>query len=133
VPGRSAAATRAERVAGVVEGSPLPPPVKEPVSRVTSAVRAAAETRGGATAAGPGGAATLHLQELPDGSWVGNAAWAGRTLTEGATDPDVVICRLAAHLAAMPEADRPTTVKLTRVPKAGQREEREADLASLLG
>ena len=75
----------------------------------------------------------MYLQGLPAGSWVGNAAWAGRTLTEGATDPDLVIRRLGAHLAGMPEADRPTTVKLTRVPKAGQREEREADLASLLG
>jgi hypothetical protein len=133
----SAAAAQVERAAEAVSVSSLPGPVKETVSQVTATVREAAEqvrgaTAGGATAAGAGGAASMYLQELPDGSWVGNAAWGGRTLTDGATDPDLLIRRLAAHLAAMPEAGRPATIKLTRVPRDGQREEREVDLAGLL-
>jgi hypothetical protein len=129
----SAAAGQAERAAAALDASPLPRPVKETVSRATTTVRAAAEKASDAMAAAPDAAATVYVQELPDGSWIGNAAWGGRTLTDGATDPDLVIRRLAAHLAAMPEAGRPATVKLTRVPRDGQREEREADLASLLG
>jgi hypothetical protein len=129
----SAAVTQAERMAEVVEVSTLPPPVKETVSRVRTAVRAAADKGDGATAAGLGGAATVSVQELPDGSWIGNAAWGGRTLTDGATDDALVVRRLAARPAAMPGAGRPATVKLTRVPRAGPREEREVDPASLLG
>ena len=128
----SAAAAQVERAAEAVSVSSLPGPVKETVSQVTATVREAAEQVRGATAAGAGGAASMYLQELPDGSWVGNATWGGRTLTDGATDPDLLIRRLAAHLAAMPEAGRPATIKLTRVPRDGQREEREADLAGLL-
>ena len=129
----SATATRAERAAGAIDSSAFPPPVKETVRRATMTVRAAAEKVGGMTPAATTGAAVVSVQELRDGSWIGNAAWGGRTLSEGATDPDLVVRRLAARLAAMPGAGRPDTVKLTRVSQAGQREEREADLASLLG
>jgi hypothetical protein len=82
--------------------------------------------------ASPARQAVLHVQELKDGSWVGNAAWAGRTLTDGAPDGDLVIRRLAARLAALPDGGRPEGVKLTRIPQSGQREDRECDLASLL-
>jgi hypothetical protein len=83
--------------------------------------------------AAPARTAVLYLQELRDGSWLGNVAWGGRTLTDAGTDPQLAIRRLAARLAAMPEAGPPDTVKLTRVPLGGQREERDHDLASLLG
>jgi hypothetical protein len=83
--------------------------------------------------AAPARTAVVHLQELRDGTWIGNAAWGGRTLTDAAPDPQLVLRRLAAHLTAMPEAGRPESVKLTRVPQSGQREERELDLGSLLG
>lgn len=129
----SAAATRAERAVGAVDASDVPHPIKEAVRRGTMAVRVAAEKVGGTTPAAPARTAALYVQELHDGSWIGNAGWGGRTLTEGATDPDLVVRRLAAHLTAMTEAGRPDTVKLTRVPQSGQREERETDLASLLG
>jgi hypothetical protein len=82
--------------------------------------------------AAPARTATLYLQELHDGSWIGNASWGGRTLTDGATEPQPILRRLAARLAAMPEAGRPEIVKLTRVPQAGDREEREMSLESLL-
>jgi hypothetical protein len=82
--------------------------------------------------AAPARTAVLYLQELRDGSWIGNATWGGRTLTDGATDSESVLRRLAARLAAMPGAGRPDVVKLTRIPQAGQREERETELAALL-
>ena len=126
----SAAADRAERVAEVAS---VPPPVQDIASRAATSVRSAAELLGGGATAAPARVAALHLQELPDGSWVGNVAWGGRTLSDGAPDAQVVTRRLAARLAAMPEAGPPAVVKLTRVPKGGQREERESDLASLLG
>ena len=62
-----------------------------------------------------------------------NAAWGGRTLTDGGTDEPLVIRRLATRLAAMAETGQPQAVRLTRVPQGGEREERESDLASLLG
>jgi hypothetical protein len=117
----SAAAGRAERAAGAVDASPLPRPVKETARRATTAVRAAGEKLGGAMPAGPARAAVLYAQELRDGSWIGNVAWGGRTLTDGAADAQLVIRRLAARLAAMPGAGRPTSVKLTRVSRGGQR------------
>jgi hypothetical protein len=129
----SAAAGRAERAAGAVDASPLPGPVKETARRATTAVRAAGEQLGGAMPAAPAQPAALYVQELRDGSWIGNAAWGGRTLTDGATDAQVVIRRLAARLAAMPGAGRPDSVKVTRVSQGGRREEHESDLASLLG
>ena len=82
--------------------------------------------------AAPARTAILHVQELLDGSWVGNAAWGGRTLSDGASDVQVIIRRLAARMAAMPEAGRPDSVRLTRVPRGGEREERDVDLDSLL-
>jgi hypothetical protein len=129
----STAAQQAGRAAEVIEGSPLPDSVKDTVSRATTTVQAAAEKVGGAAAGAPSGIATLSVQEMPDGSWIGNAAWGGRTLTDGATEPDLVIRRLATRLAVMSPAGGPPTVKLTRVPREGEREDREADLASLLG
>ena len=57
---------------------------------------------------------------------------AGRTLHEGAPEPQAVIRRLASHLTGMPEAGRPASVKLVRVSQAGEREEREEELARLL-
>ena len=83
--------------------------------------------------AAPARSAVVHLQELRDGSWIGNAAWGGRTITDGATDADLVLRRLAARLVAMPEAGRPESVKLIRIPQGGQREEHEHSVDSLLG
>ena len=60
-------------------------------------------------------------------------AWGGQTLQEGGSESEAVIRRLATHLDAMPGAGRPDTVKLIQVSRAGQREEREQDLAALLG
>ncbi len=121
----SAAANRVERAAGAVAGTPLPGPLKDAASRT-----AAAAQRMGATVGA--GAPTLYVQELPDGSWVGDVAWGGRTLHEGGPEPQAVIRRLAAHLAGMPEAGRPASVKLVRVTQGGEREEREEELARLL-
>jgi hypothetical protein len=73
------------------------------------------------------------VQELPDGSWVGDATWGGRTFQEGGTEAETVVRRLAAHLSALPETDRPDRAKLTRVSRAGDRQEGEHDLAGLLG
>ena len=89
------------------------------------------EKLGGTPAAGQ--AATLSIQELPDGSWVGDATWGGRTLSDGAPDPEVLIRRLATSLAAIPEAGRPERVRVTRVPQGGPREDHEEDFAALLG
>ena len=122
-----------ERAAETIQAAPVPPSVKDTVSRATDTARAAVETLGGTTPAGPAPTAVLHVQQLPDGSWIGNAAWGGRTLTDGGTDEQLVLRRLATRLAAMAETNQPQTVTLTRVPRGGQREERESDLASLLG
>jgi hypothetical protein len=111
----------------------VPRPLKDTATRAATAVRAAAENVGGTVPASGARTATLYAQELPDGSWVGNVAWGGRTLDEGAPEADSVVRRLAAHLVATPEAGRPATVKLIRASRAGEREEREQDVASLLG
>ena len=103
------------------------------MTRAATTVRAAAEKVGNTVPASGTRTATLSVQELPDGSWVGNVAWGGRTLNEGAPEAQLVIRRLAGHLVAMPDAGRPEMVKLIRVSQAGEREEREQDLASLLG
>jgi hypothetical protein len=80
----------------------------------------------------PTSAAVVYLQELRDGSWIGNATWAGRTLTDGATEPQPLMRRLAARLAAIPEAGRPQVVKMTRIPQGGEREERDTNIEELL-
>jgi hypothetical protein len=129
----SATADRAERAAGAVGEAPVPAPLKDTLSRAATTVRAAAEKVGDTVPASGAPTATLSVQELPDGSWIGNVTWGGRTLNEGAPEAQVVMRRLAAHLVAMPEAGRPDTVKLIRVSQAGEREEREQELASLLG
>ena len=129
----STAAGQAEWAAGAVAEAPVPRPLKDTVSRAATTVRAAAEKAGGTIAASGARTATLYVQELPDGSWVGNVAWGGRTLSEGAPEADAVVRRLAAHLVAAPEAGRPDTVKLIRASRAGEREEREQDVAGLLG
>jgi hypothetical protein len=95
------------------------------------AARSTAERLGGTPGDGP--AATLSVQELPDGSWIGDATWGGRTLSDAAPDPDVIIRRLATSLAAIPAAGRPERVTLTRVPQGGPREEHEEDFTTLLG
>ena len=129
----SVTAVQAERVAGDLAGAPLPGPLKATVSRLTTTVRTAAEKAGGAVAVGSPRTATVQLQELQDGSWVGDAACGGRTLHEGGSEAQAVIRRLAAHLAALPESERPDRVKLIRVANSGAREERMHDLADLLG
>jgi hypothetical protein len=129
----STAAGRAARAAGAVAEAPVPRPLKDTVSRAATTVRAAAEKVGGPVPASGARTATLYVQELPDGTWVGNVAWGGRTLSEGAPEAQSVIRRLAAHLVATPEAGRPDTVKLIRVSQTGEREEREQDVAGLLG
>ena len=128
-----AVASGVERAAEAVQAAPVPASVKETVSRATETARAAVEKLGSTVPAGPAPTAVLHVQQLPDGSWIGNAAWGGRTLTDGGTDEQLVLRRLATRLAAMAETGQPQAVRLTRVPQGGQREERESDLASLLG
>src|SRR5207248_4910538 len=98
----SATAGRAERAAGGVAGAPLPHPLKATASRVTTTVRAAAGKAGGAVPGASHRTATVQLQELPSGSWVGDTAWGGRTLNEDGTEAQAVIHRLAAQLAALP-------------------------------
>lgn len=127
----AASAGRVGRVAEAIDAAPVPQPLKGPLSRAATTARSAAEKLGGGMAAGH--TATLSIQELPDGSWIGDAAWGGRTLSDGAQDPEILIRRLATHVAAMPEAGRPERVKLTRVARGGPREEHEEDLATLLG
>ena len=81
----------------------------------------------------PARTAVMYVQELPDGSWIGNASAGGRTLTEGGMDAATVVRHLAGYLADMPDAERPQMAKLTTIPRAGERDERESDLAGLLG
>ena len=127
----AASAGRVGRVAEAVDAAPVPQPLKGPLSRAAMTARSAAERLGGGAVAGQ--MATLSVQELPDGSWIGDATWGGRTLSDAAPNPDVVIRRLATSLAAMPEADRPERVRMTRVVRGGLREEHEEDLATVLG
>jgi hypothetical protein len=95
------------------------------------AARSTAEKFGGTPGAGP--AATLSIQEVSDGSWIGDATWGGRTLSDAASDPEVLIRRLATSVAAIPETGRPERIKLTRVPQGGPREEREEEFTRVLG
>jgi hypothetical protein len=128
---KAASASQIERVAQAFEAAPVPQPVRDALGRATTAARSTAEKLGGTAAADE--TATLSIQELPDGSWVGDASWGGRTLSDGAPDPEVLMRRLATSLAAIPDAGRPERIKLTRVPQSGPREEREEDFATLLG
>jgi hypothetical protein len=130
----SAKATSADqlgRVAQAFEAAPVAQPLRDALGRATTAARSTAEKLGGNRGAGQ--AATLSIQELPDGSWVGDATWGGRTLSDGAPDPEVLMRRLATSLAVIPEAGRPERIKLTRVPQGGPREEHEEDFTALLG
>ena len=79
--------------------------------------------------------ATVYLQQSRDGSWIANLAWlpARRTITEGGSEPDLVLRRAVAHLASLDPADRPERVAITKVLPGGQREESERPLAELLG
>jgi len=128
---KAASASQLERVAQAVDAAPVPQPLREALGRATAAARSTAEKLGGTP--GVSQTATLSVQELPDGSWVGDATWGGRTLSDGAPDPEVLIRRLATSLAAIPEAGRPERIKLTRVPQDGPREEHEEDFTTLLG
>jgi hypothetical protein len=127
----AASAGQLGRVAQAVDAAPVPQPLRDALGRATTAARSTAEKLAGTAAAGP--VATLSVQELPGGPWIGDAAWGGRTLSDAAPDPEVLIRRLATHLAAIPDAGRPERVKLTRVPQGGPREEREEDFSTLLG
>jgi len=128
---KAASASQLERVAQAVDAAPVPQPLRAALGRATTAARSTAEKLGGTP--GVGQTATLSVQELPDGSWVGDATWGGRTLSDGAPDPEVLIRRLATSLAAIPEAGRPERIKLTRVPQGGPREEHEEDFTTVLG
>jgi hypothetical protein len=128
---RTASAGQIERVAQAVEAAPVPQPLRDALGRATMAARSTAGKLGGSPIAEQ--AATLSVQELPDGSWVGDAAWGGRTLSDAAPDPEILIRRLATSVAAIPEAGRPERITLTRVPQDGPREEREEDFTALLG
>ena len=127
----AASAGRVGRVADAVDAAPVPQPLKGPLSRAAMTARSAAERLGGGTVAGQ--TATISVQELPDGSWIGDAACSGRTLSDAAPNLDVLIRRLATSLAAVPEADRPERIRVTRVVRGGLREEHEEDLATVLG
>jgi hypothetical protein len=128
---RAASASQLERVAQAFDAAPIPQPVRDAVGRATTAARSTAEKLGGTPVAGE--TATLSIQELPDGSWVGDATWGDRTLSDGAPDPELLIRRLATSLAAIPEAGRPERIKLTRVPQGGPPEEREEEFTTVLG
>ena len=127
---KAASAVQLERVAQAFDAAPVPLPLRETLSRATTAARSTAEKLGGM--AGTGQTATISVQEVSDGSWIGDAAWGGRTRTDGAPDPEVLIRRLATSLAAIPDTDRPKRIKLTLVPQGGLREEREEDFTTLL-
>ena len=127
----AASAGRVGRVADAVDAAPVPEPLRGPFGRATTAARSAVEKLDGGAVAAP--TATLSIQELPDGLWIGDAAWGGRTVSDAAPDAQVLIRRLAAHVAAVPEASRPDRVKVTRVTRGGLREEREEELGALLG
>jgi hypothetical protein len=134
---KTASAGQLERVAQAFDATPISQPLRDTLGRATTAARSTAEKLVGASAAGH--AAMIAVQELPNGSWVGDATWGGRTLSDGAPDPEVLIRRLATSLAAImawagvPDAGRPERIKLTRVPQGGPREEREEELTALLG
>ena len=108
-------------------------PLQPGLRRAMTEMESAAEQAGRTQPPERKRVATLQVQELPDGTWLGDANGGGRTFHEGATEVEPLVRRLAAHLAALPEADRSDRVKLIRVSRAGEREEREQDLAGLLG
>jgi hypothetical protein len=127
------AATAVERAGQAIQDAPVPTSVKDTATRATETARTVVEKLGGTVPVEAAQMAVLHVQQLPDGTWIGNAAWGGRTVTDGGTDEQLVIRRLAVRLAAMAESGEGQTVTLTRVPRGGEREERQSDLASLLG
>jgi hypothetical protein len=132
-----ASAGQIGRVAQGVGAVPVPQPLRDTLGRAAVAFRSTVETLGGTP--GAGHAATISVQALPDGSWIGDATWGGRTLSDAAPDPEVLIRRLATSLTAIfawagvPEAGRPERIKVTRVPQDGPREEYEEELTTLLG
>jgi hypothetical protein len=109
--------------------SPLQPGVRQAMTEIEQVAQQAAIAK----PAERKRVASLQVQELADGSWVGNASWGGRTFQQGWTEAETVVRRLAAHLAAFPESNRAERVQVLRVPRGGEREEREQDLADLLG
>ncbi len=80
----------------------------------------------------PARAAIVFIQQLKDSTWVGNAAFAGRTITDGGADEPSVLRRLHARLSAM-QGGSPDVVKLSRIEQGGQREDKDVELASLVG
>ncbi len=83
--------------------------------------------------AAPARAAVVFIQELKDKSWVGNAAWGGRTITDGGPDEQTVLKRLSARLGAMPDVGQPDVIKLSRIVQGGQREDKDVEFGSLVG
>ena len=128
---KTVSADQLGRVAQAVDAASVPQSLRDAFGRATMAARSTAEKLSGTAVADH--AATLSVQQLPDGSWIGDASWGGRTLSDGAPDPEILIRRLATSLAAIPDAGRPERIKLTRVPQDGPREEHEADFTTLLG
>jgi hypothetical protein len=128
---KTVSADQLGRVAHAVDAAPVSQHLRDAFGRATMAARSTAEKLGSTSVADH--AATLSVQQLPDGSWIGDAAWGGRTLSDGAPDSEVLIRRLATRLAAIPEVGQPERIKLTRVPQDGPREEHDQELASLLG
>ena len=78
-------------------------------------------------------AAVVFVQQLKDQTWIANAAYAGRTITDGGPDEPVMLRRLSARLSALPEAGEPQIVKLSRIVQGGQREDTEIEFAKLTG
>jgi hypothetical protein len=79
----------------------------------------------------PSRPAVVFIQQLKDSTWVGNAAFAGRTITDGGADEPAVLRRLHARLSAMP-GGAPDVVKLSRIQQGGQREDKDVALGSLV-
>jgi hypothetical protein len=128
---KAVSADQLGRVAQAVDAASVPQPIRDAFGRATMAARSTAEKLGGISVADH--AATLSVQQLPDGSWIGDASWGGRTLSDSGPDPEVLIRRLATSVAAIPDAGQPERIKLTRVPQDGPREEHDQEFAPLLG
>jgi len=128
---KAVSADQLGRVAQAVDAASVPQPIRDAFGRATMAARSTAEKLAGISVADH--AATLSVQQLPDGSWIGDASWGGRTLSDSGPDPEVLIRRLATSVAAIPDAGQPERIKLTRVPQDGPREEHDQEFAPLLG
>jgi hypothetical protein len=128
---KTASADQIGRVTQAVDAANVQQTLRDAFDRATVVARSTAGKLGGTSVASP--AATLSVQQEPDGSWIGEAAWGGRTLTDAAPDPEILIRRLSTSVAGIPDAEPPERITVVRVPQDGAREEHEEEFAALLG